>query len=188
MLYDVCRCYHTWVVPLFLCWSHDVSPLRASSLSCIVCGSRCSHAFYLMVQTATSRCWTTWVFVNYLQCRSRLTNLIVQRGRGYWLTFRPSCVRNQIISIQWLSFCLQYSLSSLWIFSVTITFKLSIECSGREKSLATGFSILLCLMSDQWPVRRTQSAFSVSPTYWIAHGLHLIENTRLLVPQSGDTW
>ena len=32
-----------------------------------------------------------------------------------------------------------------------------------REMLATGFSILRCLMSNRWPIRRTRSAFSVSP-------------------------
>ena len=106
------------------------------------------------------------------------------RGHGYGLRFRPSVVSDRIISIQRLSFRLRYSLSSLWIFSITITFRSSIEWCGREKCLATGFSILRCLMSDRWPVKQTRSAFSVSPTYWMAHRLHSIKYTTLLVPQS----
>ena len=84
------------------------------------------------------------------QGRSRLDNLMGQRGHGYGLRFRPSGVHDLMIPIQRLSFCLQYSLSSVWIFSITITFKSSMEWSGREKCLATGFSILRCLMSDQF--------------------------------------
>ena len=106
------------------------------------------------------------------------------RGHGYELRFRPSVVSDRIISIQRLSFRLRYSLSSLWISSITITFRSSIEWCGREKCLATGFSILRCLMSDRWPVKQTRSAFSVSPTYWMAHRLHSIKYTTLLVPQS----
>ena len=84
------------VVLLVLRRSHDVSPLRASSGGEVRClaqadGSRGSHAFYLMVQRASSRCWTTCGFVNYL--------------------FRPSGVRDRIISIHRLSVRLLYSLS-----------------------------------------------------------------------------
>ena len=61
------------------------------------------------------------------QYRTCLTNLMTQRGSGYELRFRPSGVSDRIISIQRLSFYLRYSLSSLWIFSITITFKSSIE-------------------------------------------------------------
>ena len=50
------------------------------------------------------------------RCWSRLSNLIARRGRGYRLRFRPSGVHDRIISIQRLSFRLQYSLSSLRIF------------------------------------------------------------------------
>ena len=56
------------------------------------------------------------------RCQSRLANLMARRGRGYELRFRLSGVSDQIISIQWLSFCLRYSLSSLWILSVAVTF------------------------------------------------------------------
>ena len=59
--------------------------------------------------------------------------------------------------------------SSLWITSTTIIDKSSIERSGRENCLATGLSVLWCLMSDWWPIKHTQSAFSVSQTYWIVH-------------------
>ena len=45
-------------------------------------------------------------------------------------------------------------------------------------------SILQCLMSNQWPVKRTRSAFSVSLMYWMAHCLHSFKYTMLLVPQS----
>ena len=34
--------------------------------------------------------------------------------------FNPSWVRDLIISIQWLSFLLLYSASSLWIISITV--------------------------------------------------------------------
>ena len=58
---------------------------------------------------------------------------MVRRGRGYGLRFRPPGVCDRIISIQQLSFCLRYSPFSLWIFSITIIFKTSIEWSDREK-------------------------------------------------------
>ena len=39
-------------------------------------------------------------------------------------------------------------------------------------------------MSDQWLVKCTWSAFSISPTYCMAHLLHSIKYTTFLVPQS----
>ena len=110
------------------------------------------------------------------------------RGRGYRLRFRPSGVSDRIISIQRPSFRLRYSLSSLWILSITFTFRSSIKWSCREKCLATGFTILRCLMSDRWSAKRTWSAFSVSPTYWMTHRLHSIKYTTLLVPQSAEAF
>ena len=65
-------------------------------------------------------------------------------------------------------------------------FKSSIVWFSKEKCLATGFAILVCLMSNRWPVRQTQSAFFISPMYWMVFHLYSIKYTTLLhvVPQS----
>ena len=56
------------------------------------------------------------------------------RGCGYKLRFRPSGVLDQIISMQRLSFCFRHSLSSQWIFSITITFRSTIKLFGKATS------------------------------------------------------
>ena len=63
--------------------------------------------------------------------------------------------------------------------------------SSREwptelKCLATGFSRRRFLMSYRWPFIRMWRAFSVSPTYWIAHVLHSITYITLDVLQSAE--
>ena len=69
---------------------------------------------------------------------------------------------------------------------MTMIVKTSMECPGRLKWAATGFSIYLVLMSDLLPLRWMCKAFSVSPTYCLLHFLHLIRYTRFLVLQVAD--
>ena len=82
----------------------------------------------------------------------------------------PSGLSEQTIVIQWLSFHLQYSMSSLWIFSIAMIERSSIKWSNRLKCLGTGISIQWWFMSNWWPVSCMRSPFSVSPTiHWIEH-------------------
>ena len=55
------------------------------------------------------------------------------------------------------------------------------ECPGRLKWAATGFSIFLVLTSDLWPLKQMFKAFPVSPTYCLLHFLHTIRYTRFLI-------
>ena len=169
----------------------DVSPLKASSGL-----GRCVVLHRLMVREA----------LMFSYDGSEIFLSLLDDLRLRWLLFRAGffppirCpeggvvirIEVQAIGCPWsdhlnpaafLPFMI-FTISSLWIFSITISFKPSKEWSGRENCLATGFSILRCLMSNRWPVRQTRSAFSVSPTYWIAHRLHSIRYTTLLVPRS----
>lgn len=66
---------------------------------------------------------------------------------------------------------------------MTMIVRSSMECLGRLKWAATGFSIFLVLMSDLWPLRQMCKTFSVSPTYYLLHFLHSIRYTRFLVLQ-----
>ena len=61
--------------------------------------------------------------------------------------------------------------------------KVFLECPGRLKWAATGFSILLVLTSDLWPLRQMCKALSVSPTYCLLHIPHSIRYTRFLILQ-----
>ena len=95
-----------------------------------------------------------------------------EKGVVYGFKFRSSSVNDQIISMQWLSFRFQWSVSSLWTFSITMTDRSLREWSGRVKCLASVLSICQWFISDQCPVRCMWSAFSISPTYWMAHFVH----------------
>ena len=82
-------------------------------------------------------------------------------SNGEWphvVRLSPSGLIEWIVAIQWFSFHLWYSISSL-----------SIEWFNKLKCLATGFSIQWWFMSERWPISRIWSAFSVSPTYWTKH-------------------
>ena len=72
---------------------------------------------------------------------------------------------------------------SLHIFSMTMIVRSSMECPGRLKWAATGFSIFLVLTSDLWPLRQMCKVFSVSLTYCLLHIPHSIRYTRLLILQ-----
>ena len=62
-------------------------------------------------------------------------------GVVYGVRLSPSGVKDRIISIQWLSFLFLYSLSFLWISSMTMMDKSLMEWSLRLKGFAIGFSI-----------------------------------------------
>ena len=99
-------------------------------------------------------------------------SIVDGRGVAYGLMLRPFGVNERSAFIQWLSFRLLKLASFLWIFSTTMIVRSRMEWSGWQKCLATGLSVRRCCISDLWPVNRTRSAFSVSPTYWVAHFLH----------------
>ena len=107
--------------------------------------------------------------MNILIDGKRSMMMLFKRGVVYRLRFRPPGVKDRIISIQWLSFCLLWSASSPWIFSTTMMDRSWREWSGWAKWLATGLSIHWWLMSDWCPVKCTWSAFSISPVYWMEH-------------------
>ena len=97
------------------------------------------------------------------------SNSIVEgRGVAYGFMLRPSGINVCSMLIQWLSFRRLKLTSFLWIFSTAMMVKSWMEWSDWQKCLATGLSVRRWCMSDLWPVNRTRSAFSVSPTYWAA--------------------
>ena len=107
--------------------------------------------------------------------RRMLTTLSIQREKYLGKIFLPQKI-------------ILYRLTQ---FSNAIPLETKIFCvRPKEKCLATGFSILWCLMFDLWPVlvKRTRSAFSISLTYWMAYHLHSIKCTTLLVPRSVVTF
>ena len=142
-----------------------------------------SEAFILSLDTGDTPISTKfWKLASYAPYM--LVWWYPERGVVYGFRFRPSGVNDLIISIQWLSLHLRWLVSSLWIFSIIMIARCFIEWSNRVKCWATGLSIWWWLMFDRWPVRRTRSAFSISPMYWMVHFLHSIRYTTFLVRQS----
>ena len=116
-----------------------------------------------------------------------------------WL-FRSVCLRwvcrRDQSSIRWaIGFGWLQSRSSLFAYAnyidtiLPMAFKITIlvrsfrEWCGWLTWWATGLSRLRWLLSDRCPAKRTWSAFSVSPTYWIEPWAHSIKYTTFLVLQ-----
>ena len=167
----------------------NASPFQASSGNEVRCLAQAdelreSLAFCLVVPRSSSCYSIIQDFIDSFWCQLCSANFYRPKWAWLWIEVQASAVNNRIISIQRLSFHFRYSLYFLWIFFIIIISISSIKWPGREKCLATGFLILRFVMSEQWPVKRMQSAFSVSSTYWMVHHLHSIKYTTFLVPQS----
>ena len=164
------RIWHTQMAVLPPCLCCDVSPswlfqamVGGLYFSTGNLDEHSSSSLYSSCQRPSFFHWILGIYAPYMMVR-----WYPQGGVVYKLRFRPSGVSDRIVSIQWLSLRFGWLVSSLRIFSNTMMERSFIERSDRVKNWATGLSVRWWLMSDWWPVKRTPSAFSVSPTYWMA--------------------